>query len=125
MEIKQHSQATTIEILRLETGWKFNALLIKDNECIHLKIISSKKSAKGYHCFEYIEFTWENVGSFDAEWKFQQDRFFLLRNLLTTNGTKKCIDSPEDTIDESYDISDKKCKLTKQQIFSLLSLKIF
>ena len=51
--------------------------------------------------------------------------FFTQKPTYTTNGTKKCIDSPEDTIDESYDISDKKCKLTKQQIFSLLSLKIF
>ena len=34
METKQQTQATTIENLRLETGWKFNALLIKETECM-------------------------------------------------------------------------------------------
>ena len=34
LETKQQTQATTIENLRLETGWKFNALLIKETECI-------------------------------------------------------------------------------------------
>ena len=29
MEIKQRSQATTIENLKLETGWEFAVLLIK------------------------------------------------------------------------------------------------
>ena len=33
LETKQQTQATTIENLRLETGWKFNALLIKETEC--------------------------------------------------------------------------------------------
>ena len=35
LETKQQTQATTIENLRLETGWKFNALLIKETECIN------------------------------------------------------------------------------------------
>ena len=34
VETKQHSQATTIEILKSETGWKFHVLLIKKTECI-------------------------------------------------------------------------------------------
>ena len=33
LETKQQTQATTIENLRLETGWKFNVLLIKETEC--------------------------------------------------------------------------------------------
>ena len=33
LETKQQTQATTIENLRLETGWKFTALLIKETEC--------------------------------------------------------------------------------------------
>ena len=39
METKQQTQATTIENLRLETGWKFTALLIKDTECIQYRDI--------------------------------------------------------------------------------------
>ena len=35
MEIKQRSQATTIENLKLETGWEFAVLLIKKKECIN------------------------------------------------------------------------------------------
>ena len=38
METKQQTQATTIENLRLETGWKFTALLIKETECIIVKL---------------------------------------------------------------------------------------
>ena len=34
LETKQHTEATTIKNLRLETGWKFTALLIKETECI-------------------------------------------------------------------------------------------
>ena len=34
MKTKQHSQATTIENLKSETSWEFNALLIKYTECI-------------------------------------------------------------------------------------------
>ena len=34
VKTKQHSQATTIEILKSETGWKFHVLLIKKTECI-------------------------------------------------------------------------------------------
>ena len=33
LETKQHTEATTIKNLRLETGWKFTALLIKETEC--------------------------------------------------------------------------------------------
>ena len=35
LETKQQTQATTIENLRLETGWKFTALLIKETECTY------------------------------------------------------------------------------------------
>ena len=31
---EQHSQATTIENLKSETGWEFHVLLIKKTECI-------------------------------------------------------------------------------------------
>ena len=35
LETKQHTEATTIKNLRLETGWKFTALLIKETECTY------------------------------------------------------------------------------------------
>ena len=38
LETKQHTEATTIKNLRLETGWKFTALLIKETECIAVGI---------------------------------------------------------------------------------------
>ena len=65
MEIKQHSQATTIENLRLETGWKFNALLIKDNECTknlvyvctQIFVFQKKKNYKTkFESFCYVAF---------------------------------------------------------------------
>ena len=48
MKTKQHSQAITIENLKSETSWEFNALLIKDTECILGTFI---------HHFREIDFT--------------------------------------------------------------------
>ena len=44
LETKQQTQATTIEDLRLETGWKFNALLIKETECTRCIIVNTMLS---------------------------------------------------------------------------------
>ena len=44
LETKQHTEATTIKNLRLETGWKFTALLIKETECILISELSTSVS---------------------------------------------------------------------------------
>ena len=48
LETKQQTQATTIENLRLETGWKFNALLIKETECIDFDFLKNFINNKKY-----------------------------------------------------------------------------
>ena len=44
LETKQHTEATTIKNLRLETGWEFAVLLIKDTEYIQNQGFANKSN---------------------------------------------------------------------------------
>ena len=77
LETKQQTQATTIENLRLETGWKVNALLIKETECTIVDPIIK------FYIFDFTENGYTKT-------LLSYEELFLGKKKSHTSGYEKC-----------------------------------